>query len=73
VSHPRRLFPVRNGRPAVDRTKPTNEWPLNAAYAVDVVGLRRRLPAHVEWWARLAMPDVVQCEAAVRAGDMLAP
>jgi broad specificity phosphatase PhoE len=44
------LFLVRHGRPVVDQTRPAHEWPLDPAYADDVLALRSRLPRHAAWY-----------------------
>jgi broad specificity phosphatase PhoE len=42
---------VRHGRPLVDGTHPAHEWPLDPAYADEVLALRPRLPAHAAWFS----------------------
>ena len=41
---------VRHGRPLVDRSLPAHAWPLDPAYAADVLALRPRLPATALWF-----------------------
>ena len=41
---------VRHGRPLVDRGLPAHAWPLDPAYAADVLALRPRLPAAALWF-----------------------
>ncbi|HEY3531068.1 MAG TPA: histidine phosphatase family protein [Nocardioides sp.] len=48
---PRVLYLVRHGRPVVDPSRPAHEWELDPAYADDVRVLRRRLPAHADWFS----------------------
>jgi broad specificity phosphatase PhoE len=45
------LYLVRHGRPAIDRSRPAHEWPLDPAYADDVRALRPRLPQHAAWYS----------------------
>ncbi|HET7430402.1 MAG TPA: histidine phosphatase family protein [Nocardioides sp.] len=45
------LYLVRHGRPAIDRSRPAHEWPLDPAYAGDVRALRPRLPQHAAWYS----------------------
>jgi broad specificity phosphatase PhoE len=45
------LHLVRHGRPAIDRTRPAHDWPLDPAYAGDVRALRARLPVEADWFS----------------------
>lgn len=45
------LYLVRHGRPAIDRSRPAHEWPLDPAYADDVRARGPRLPQHAAWYS----------------------
>jgi broad specificity phosphatase PhoE len=45
------LYLVRHGRPAFSDDLPAHEWPLDPAYADDVLALRPRLPRKAVWFS----------------------